>query len=50
MVMSFFYHHGVVQANGVIRGEKWRSAGNDGMSKMISLYSTVYILMFCLVS
>lgn len=37
------------EANGVICGEKWMSAGNDGISKMISLYHTLHILMFCLV-
>ena len=38
--MSFNYHcYGSMQANGVIPGEKWMSVGNDGMSKIVSLYS-----------
>jgi len=40
MVISFLYHrYGSMQANRVRHGEKWMSVGNDGMGKLISLYS-----------
>ena len=39
MVMSFLHGYGSMQANGIPHGEKWTSVGNDGMSKMASLYS-----------
>ena len=39
--LRFLYHrYGGMQANGVIRGEKWMRVGSDGMS-MISLYSMI---------
>jgi len=38
MVMSFlYYRYGSMQANGVIRREKWMSVGSDG--EMIPLCS-----------
>jgi len=51
MVVSFLCHrYGSMQENWVMRGEKRMSVENDGMGEKISLYSTLYILMFCLVS
>ena len=42
MVMPFIYHgYGSMQANGITHGEKWISVGNDGRSKMVSLYSNI---------
>jgi len=39
--MSFLYGHcDSAQASRVMCGGKWISAGDDGMSKMIHLYST----------
>ena len=37
------------EANGVIRGEKWMSVGNDGISKMISLYTLLEYTFLCFV-
>lgn len=43
MVMSFLYHgYRSMQANGITHGEKWIGVGNDGRSKMVSLYSIIY--------
>jgi len=51
VVLSFLYrYYEGIQVNGVVHGVKWMSVGNDGMVKMVSLYHTLYILTFCLVS
>ena len=44
--LSVLYHHyRSMQGNRVIYGMQWMSAGNDGMVKMVSLYSiSSYIL------
>jgi len=50
VVLSFLYrYYEGMQVNGV-HGVKWMSVGNDGMVKMVSLYHTLYIIKFCLVS
>ena len=33
-----------------MHGVEWMSVGNDEMAKMVSLYHTLYIFMFCLIS
>ena len=51
MGFSFLYHHyESMQEDGVIHGVRWMSVGTDGMVKMVSLYSIIYILTFRLVS
>jgi len=47
MAMFFLYHrYGSMQANGAIHEEKWVSVGNDGVGKVISLYSTYSYVLF----
>ena len=42
MVMSFlYYRYRNVQESRVIHGEKLMNVGNEGMSKMVSLYSII---------
>lgn len=49
MGLSFlYYYYGSMLRDGVMHGMKWIRVGNDGMSKMVFLYS--YILIFCLIS
>ena len=39
MDLSFLYHYKCMQRNGVMHRMKWMSVGNDGMVKMVSIYS-----------